>query len=166
MDFDHRNPSTKSFNLGGSRAMLKSRPALLEEIAKCDIVCANCHRKRTHAAFMSGALRPPSFFPRAEANSPDVRRSRAKWHRIRTPQTELLRAMRERPCADCARAFPWFVMEFDHREPSAKAATVTRTAGRVSMARLLEEVAKCDIVCANCHRERTYRRRVANAGVA
>ncbi len=38
--------------------------------------------------------------------------------------------------------------------------------GRVDTENLLAEVSKCDIVCANCHRERTFRRRVANAGVA
>ncbi len=38
-------------------------------------------------------------------------------------------------------------------------------AGRVRFVILLEEVAKCDIVCANCHRERTFQRR-KNAGVA
>src|SRR5947207_2220116 len=30
---------------------------------------------------------------------------------------------------------------------------------------LLAEVANCDIVCANCHRDRSYRRRTASAGV-
>ena len=43
MDFDHRDPSAKSFHLTGSRAMLASRTRLLPEIAKCDIVCSNCH---------------------------------------------------------------------------------------------------------------------------
>lgn len=52
-----------------------------------------------------------------------------------------------------ARALP------DHRDPSLKTALVTRMAGRVKLKRLLEEVAKCDIVCANCHRDRTFRAR-------
>ncbi len=32
------------------------------------------------------------------------------------------------------------------------------------MARILDEAAKCDIVCANCHRVRTYDRRMAGRG--
>jgi hypothetical protein len=54
-------------------------------------------------------------------------------------------------------------MDFDHREPSTKAATVTRMIGRAGTARILAEVAKCDIVCANCHRDRTHRRRSLGA---
>ena len=47
MDFDHRDPSTKLFNLMTGRAMLMSDQKLMAEVAKCDVVCANCHRIRT-----------------------------------------------------------------------------------------------------------------------
>ena len=45
LDFHHKDPSTKSFNI--SRAILDgvSKKQLLQEIAKCDVLCANCHRK-------------------------------------------------------------------------------------------------------------------------
>lgn len=46
LDFDHRPGEIKLFNIGeeiGNR----SRQSLWEEIAKCDVVCANCHRIRT-----------------------------------------------------------------------------------------------------------------------
>jgi hypothetical protein len=54
-------------------------------------------------------------------------------------------------------------MDFDHRDPTAKAYAVARMIGRAGTARILEEVAKCDIVCTNCHRVRTYDRRMAVA---
>ena len=42
LDFHHRDPSTKLFAPGtGTRSMDK----LLEEVGKCDVLCANCHRK-------------------------------------------------------------------------------------------------------------------------
>lgn len=45
LDFDHRPGETKRFNLAqGNTRGLKT---LFEEIMKCDVVCANCHRIRT-----------------------------------------------------------------------------------------------------------------------
>lgn len=48
-------------------------------------------------------------------------------------------------------------MDFDHRDAATKQHTVTRMVGRATMDAILAEVAKCDIVCANCHRLRTWR---------
>ena len=49
LDFDHRNPEEKSFSI--SEGYFKSEQELIEEVEKCDIVCANCHRKRTSKQF-------------------------------------------------------------------------------------------------------------------
>ena len=46
MEFDHVRGS-KVFNLAHSSRY--GMPATLREISKCDVVCANCHRKRTAA---------------------------------------------------------------------------------------------------------------------
>lgn len=46
-DFDHRDPSTKSFGIGNTGLTL-SYDRVLAESLKCDLVCANCHRMRTH----------------------------------------------------------------------------------------------------------------------
>jgi hypothetical protein len=54
-------------------------------------------------------------------------------------------------------------MDFDHREATAKAGRVTGMIGRAGNARILAEVAKCDIVCANCHRVRTFERRTSSS---
>lgn len=47
MDFDHRDRSTKGGNI--SRLLKYGKKKLLAELEKCDLVCANCHRNRTHA---------------------------------------------------------------------------------------------------------------------
>lgn len=47
MEFDHRDPALKAFNLGGT-SMQFSWDRLVEEAKKCDLVCSNCHRVRTH----------------------------------------------------------------------------------------------------------------------
>jgi hypothetical protein len=44
LDFHHRDPNEKDFKL--SSAIYKySRKRILEEITKCDVLCANCHRE-------------------------------------------------------------------------------------------------------------------------
>jgi len=47
MDFDHRPDTVKLFQFGGSGLVRYSLEKTLAEIAKCDLVCANCHRVRT-----------------------------------------------------------------------------------------------------------------------
>lgn len=46
LDFHHRDPTTKIFTIGSKAIANKySVERLMEEIEKCDILCANCHRK-------------------------------------------------------------------------------------------------------------------------
>jgi len=133
--------------------MLMSRKRLEAELAKCDVVCANCHRRRTHD-------RQGGRVDRKVAQaSPNLRRKRNYWH----AQARMLRSLKHRPCADCGERFAPYVMDFDHRDPRQKRYTVSRMIGRAGTERIMAEVAKCDIVCANCHRQRTYRRREASS---
>lgn len=46
MDFDHRDESEKKFAI--SKTNHRAKSVLEAEINKCDVVCANCHRHRTH----------------------------------------------------------------------------------------------------------------------
>jgi hypothetical protein len=150
MDFDHRPGLIKSFRLTEGGAMLRPTDVLLAEAAKCEVVCANCHRVRTQQRH---AQRPPV----ALSTSPASRRKR----QASRAQARSLDRLRDRPCVDCGGGFPTCAMDFDHRDPSTKRAAVTRMIGRAGIARILDEAAKCDIVCANCHRLRTFERRLA-----
>lgn len=47
LDFHHRDPKTKKFKISGAVGLGVSFHLLTKELEKCDIVCANCHRKRT-----------------------------------------------------------------------------------------------------------------------
>ena len=47
MDFDHREGTVKSNNLGTMFSNHHSRILIQAELDKCDLVCANCHRIRT-----------------------------------------------------------------------------------------------------------------------
>lgn len=59
LQFDHRDPTIKEFDISSNKK--KSLDALKREIAKCDIVCANCHWIRTAHAFGSWRLEALSF---------------------------------------------------------------------------------------------------------
>lgn len=62
------------------------------------------------------------------------------------------------PCADCGGTFPPYVMDFDHLDEAMKRFNVS-TGKRYSWEEMLLEIAKCELVCANCHRIRTHNRR-------
>lgn len=66
-----------------------------------------------------------------------------------------------RPCADCGLTFHHAAMQWDHLPGETKKADVALLARRGSRRRVLEETAKCELVCANCHAVRSYRRRDA-----
>ncbi len=45
LHFHHLDPSTKEFDLGDAAAHGRSKERILAEIAKCAVLCANCHLK-------------------------------------------------------------------------------------------------------------------------
>ena len=64
------------------------------------------------------------------------------------------------PCTDCSSLYPPYVMQFDHLPGFVKrnAVAVLSSEG-VSIQTLKDEIAKCELVCANCHAIRTHERR-------
>ena len=59
-------------------------------------------------------------------------------------------------CSDCGDKYPHYVMEFDHVGDD-KVANVAELI-KAGWPRLLAEIKKCELVCANCHRARTWHR--------
>lgn len=71
---------------------------------------------------------------------------------------EAVRVAKDVPCADCGGRFPYYVMEFDHLPGAAKRCDPAKLHQFASMRTAMEELAKCEVVCANCHRFRTAQR--------
>jgi hypothetical protein len=72
-----------------------------------------------------------------------------------------------KPCMDCGVAFHWCAMDFDHRPGEVKELKIgalgwTRASDK-NIERMELELAKCDLVCSNCHRVRTWVTRKPNA---
>lgn len=87
--------------------------------------------------------------------NPEYYRNRNRVQRER--KTQFIQETKSVPCADCGVQHPPYVMEFDHVGDD-KLYCVTSMASE-SWSRLKAEIAKCEIVCANCHAVRTYERR-------
>ena len=63
------------------------------------------------------------------------------------------------PCTDCKITYPSYVTDFDHIESKGiKLGTVSGLINSGSFRQVQEEISKCEIVCSNCHRERTFKR--------
>lgn len=137
MEFDHvrGDKVSKISSWGVNNGMQR----LFDEIAKCDLVCSNCHMKRTYERMGS---------ERAYAR-PRTLRNR-----------EVIRSSKDFPCADCGERYEPYLMEFDHVRGEKKF-NIGALGATSKTDELIEEIAKCDVVCGNCHSARTYRRLTA-----
>jgi hypothetical protein len=61
-------------------------------------------------------------------------------------------------CVDCNTKYPFYVLDFDHSRGN-KVSNIGQMLDYFTIEDILKEVAKCDIVCSNCHRVRTYTRK-------
>lgn len=90
---------------------------------------------------------------------------REQKHRYMATNREIIREAKSVPCTDCGAAYPYYVMQFDHLDAATKEFNIGVIGPTASRSRLLAEIAKCDVVCANCHAERTHSRRRAREAV-
>jgi hypothetical protein len=89
-------------------------------------------------------------------NFPSSTAKAAVEHRNYKQQNKLfLRFLLDRPCFDCMNKYPVAAMEFDHVRGVKKTCVSSLSSARGKM---IEEINKCQIVCANCHRIRTANR--------
>ena len=63
-------------------------------------------------------------------------------------------------CVECGESDP-ARLEFDHIHPATKVTTIARLLDTGSWERILEEVAKCQLLCIGCHKLKTRRERQA-----
>lgn len=88
------------------------------------------------------------------ANKEDFNEYRNDWVRKRRRRFDVLKTV---PCTDCGAIYPPYIMQWDHLPEFEKSFTIGSN-WQYSEARILDEIAKCELVCANCHAERTHNR--------
>lgn len=224
LEFDHRDPRSKDVAVG-QLARVAEWPRVLREIEKCDVRCANCHRRRTAAQFRwakvdglvldttavrpgragryarietpqqdelfsaephglrrcatCGELKPLFAFPFRYLQTGErqyyCRPCRAKYRRAHYERNKgdyVARAkvemqmkredslimvweyLRGHPCVDCGET-DIISLEFDHMDPRHKRLEIGSMVGHYSSAKIIAEMQKCEVRCANCHRKRT-----------
>jgi hypothetical protein len=93
-----------------------------------------------------------------------IEKNRKEKPTRRTPEKKkevqqmLAKIKEESGCIDCNKKYPSYVLDFDHVY-GKKVANIGQMLNYFSVEDILKEVAKCDIICSNCHRIRTYLRK-------
>lgn len=138
MDFDHLIREDKFENISKMTNSRYSSRAIKEEMKKCNLVCANCHRIRE--------------YNRAQENNKFKNKNE-----YRNKHREYVNEIKNIPCCDCSKILiPW-AMDLDHRRRDTKIMAVSGMVGQGwSLENIKNEIIKCDVICANCHRIRTH----------
>ena len=132
-------------------------------------VCSKCGLERKADDFHKHRGKPASVCKlcRVKIHRAHYLENKAQYiKQARERKAELYRLYNEtrnHPCIDCGHSFPVECMDLDHRPRTIKVDSVSRMLVRgLSRDAILKEIAKCDVVCANCHRIRTAKRARAN----
>lgn len=110
---------------------------------------------RKYVAAASSAQRTAEYYSRHHER---INRTRAESRAAL--RAEVARLKEAEPCADCGGYFPAVCMDYDHTGTGKVAGVGRLVSANVPMDKIHAEIAKCDLVCANCHRIRTEHRRI------
>lgn len=128
-------------------------------------VCVRCGHRQDIGEFTKNVTKK-------DGRNPACRTCHSKWqkahyrknlgyYKLKAKKNQRLlrdaiREAQKKPCMDCKKKYPTYVMDFDHRDRDKKKMNLSLMAARSGLRLIQEEIAKCDVVCANCHRERTH----------
>jgi hypothetical protein len=105
--------------------------------------CKECHSAYTRDHY---ARHKPYYVRKAMA-----------WNEVRHAEmVAVINEAKDKPCVDCGNRFPAVAMDLDHVR-GTKVMEISKFRGqKTSIQRLREEIAKCEVRCAVCHRLRTH----------
>jgi hypothetical protein len=133
MDLCHRDAKDKLFRISDAGKRIYSKETLLKEIEKCDLYCGNCRKIQ---------------------ELKDIIKSDDKKKKLRL----LVDGLKNIPCAECGKSYPSYVMEFHHINGD-KAGTIAEMINNTNSKAVLDEIAKTEVLCINCHRTKTRKQR-------
>lgn len=134
---------------------MKSTP---KELAKARRYRATAKGKDADKRFRNTPARKE--YMRRHGRSPTRLASKARYKaEKRRTERAMIHALKSVPCMDCGGSFDPVCMDFDHRPGEVKSFTIGTAIHKFTAEQIRAEIEKCDVVCANCHRLRTYRQR-------
>ena len=142
LEFDHVSGKTAGISKLVHEGYALAR--IQAEVECCEIVCANCHRRRTNVR--AGGSWRVDLESRVPAHRPIQRRN----------LRYLLDHLRRAACVGCGET-DIVILEFDHIGPKRGKGVVSLAFDEHSLACLQAEIDQCEIRCTNCHRRHTIR---------
>lgn len=85
-----------------------------------------------------------------------VDKTRGRQRDARNKKRVYIQEVKSTSCCDCGENYPYWVMDFDHR--GGKSFNIGNSLSTYSFEDVIAEISKCDVVCSNCHRDRTHAR--------
>ncbi len=141
--FHHRNPADKSFTLDQSNLYKYGDATLIAELAKCDLLCQNCHAELHEIE--------------RNANRSQNPRSISKYKQSVNNKLKLI-ANHGGRCNSCGynKSFTQSYC-FHHLDPTTKLFEVNALSCKTKAFAIVEtEAQKCQLLCLNCHHELHY----------
>jgi hypothetical protein len=146
--FHHLDPRQKELEISRAVANLWNEEKLRAELAKCMVLCGNCHLK-VHAGVIDFVTDSGSFTP-ATKNPPKNHKQALAQKRVERNR-QLVAQEKADGCLVCHEK-DYSCLGFHHLNPREKELEVSLAAwGQWSEDRLLGEISKCVCLCSNCH---------------
>ena len=117
--------------------------------------CSRCRRERETFHGWCKECRKSYDAERFQRTKPE-RYAQVKARR--QSMVEWARGLKEGPCVDCDHFFHPISMQWDHVGSDKVECVSVMVAQGLSRKRILAEIVKCELVCANCHAVRTLDR--------
>ena len=130
LDFHHRDPDAKEMAVGEMITYGYGTEPLQEEIEKCEVLCANCHRKK-HGEDGDG-----------RSDKSELR----CW---------LDQYKRRNGCSRCSETDPRCLV-FHHCNGEKRDTVANLVSDKYPKPEIREEIEKCRLLCANCHRREHF----------
>jgi hypothetical protein len=146
LELDHIHCNDKNFDINPNANLEK----LKEELNKVQILCTYCHRIKSFYDMKVKLSKPDC----------DILAPYEKEKRLRNKEYVNKRKLEIGGCQICSRVIDldepasFSAFDFDHLDRKTKVASVSRlSAGGRSILKIEEEIAKCRLLCAPCHKK-------------